>query len=67
MFWGVKSETGSCGLSAAVANKWSLYREDEADLREIINHEENLSLFVRWGRQKVDGDGDSELFLKLMD
>jgi hypothetical protein len=42
VFWGVKGEAESCGSGAAGAAgaagafKWSLYREDEADLREII-------------------------------
>jgi len=43
------------GSDAAVAFKRSLYREDEADLREIINHEEILPPFGWWGSKKQLG------------
>tara|TARA_B110000495_G_scaffold189186_1_gene190058 strand:- start:622 stop:798 length:177 start_codon:yes stop_codon:yes gene_type:complete len=51
VFWGVRGETESCGSGAAVAFKWSLYREDEADLREIII----LPPFGWWGSKEQLG------------
>ncbi|MGY8747263.1 MAG: hypothetical protein ACKVHR_04300 [Pirellulales bacterium] len=57
IFWGARGELNLVCSVAAVVIKWSLYREDEADLREIINHEEILPLFGWWGSKEQPGMG----------